>query len=92
MGPMPMPSMPMQQMPARGKSMWLWIVIAVVFVVAGVVWWYINQMVVEPVVQQQPPVNQEAREDIIIGNEIQAADSTDIDAEFKAIDNDINSL
>lgn len=88
MGPMPS----MSPMPAKSKSVWLWVVIAVVLVVAGVAWWYINQMTVEPVVQQGPSVNQEAREDMMINKDIQATDSTDVDSEFKAIDSDINSL
>ena len=91
-GPMgPMPAMP-GGMPGKKKSMWLWVIIAVAVAVAGAAWWYINRMVVEPVVQQQPAIDQEARKDMMIGKDIQAADSTNIDAEFQSIDSDLNSL
>lgn len=81
----------MPSMPAKNKSMWLWIVVAVAVVVAGLAWWYISQMAVEPVAQQ-PKVNQEAREDTMINKDIQEADLGDLDMEFQAVDSDLNSL
>lgn len=89
-GPTPMPSM--SPMAVKNKSIWLWVVIVIALVVAGAAWWYINQTVVEPVVQQQPPINLEAREDITISKDIQSTDSVNLDSEFKTIDNDISGL
>lgn len=94
--PAPMPVMPpmpsMQDVPSKSKSIWLWVVILGALIVAGVAWWYISQMAVEPLVQQEPAINQEARTDILINKEIQGAGAANIDSEFKAIDADINSL
>ena len=86
-----MPSMP-SSMPAKKKSMVLWIIIAAAVIVGAVAWWYINKMAPEPMVQQQPQINQEAREDVIIMGSIEEANSGNIDSEFKSIDNDINGL
>ncbi len=92
MGPTPPPATGIVPTPSKGKSMMLWVIVAIACVAAGVAWWYISQMSVEPVVQQQPAINQEAREDMKINQEIQNTDSANLDAEFKSIDNDINSL
>ena len=85
---------PMMDHITKKKSHWALVSVVIVLVVVFfVAWWYVNQMSFKliPVVQQ-PATNQEAREDIMINNEIQAADSTDIDSEFKEVDTDINSL
>ena len=94
---MPMPGQPVSpapapSMPASKKSFLLWIIIAIALVVGAVIWWYVGQMAVEPIVQQQPDINQEARIDTMINKDIQSVDSANIDAEFKTIDADINSL
>ncbi|MDP3697782.1 MAG: hypothetical protein Q8R55_07285 [Candidatus Taylorbacteria bacterium] len=82
----------MSQMSMKKKGPWLWIIIGIAAAVAGVAWWYISQMAVEPVGQQPSPVNQEAREDTMLSKDIQEADLGDLDKEFQAIDNDLNSL
>lgn len=88
--PAPMPQMPVA--PAKKKSFLLWIVMGVALAVAGGAWWYISQMAVEPIVQQQPDINQEARIDTMINKDIQSIDDTNLDSEFKTIDADIDSL
>lgn len=91
MGQMP-PIQSMPSMPAKGRSMLMWVIIAIALVVTGVAWWYISQIEVEPMVQGQPNVDKEAREDMMINKDIQEADSVNIDSEFKTVDNDINTL
>ena len=87
------PTSPMMpQVSMKKKGPWLWVIIGIVAAVAGLAWWYINNMTVQPVVQQQPVINQEAREDISIGNEIKETDLGNLDKEFQAIDSDLNSL
>ncbi len=88
MGPTP-PMMPKMSMEKKGS--WLWIIIGIAVAVAGLAWWYIGRMAVEPGVQQ-PQINKEAREDMIIGNDIQEASLGDLDMEFQAVDQDLNSL
>lgn len=88
----PMGPMPSTQMPIKKKGPWLWVIIGIAVAVAGLAWWYISQMAVESVGQQQPPVNQEAREDTMINKDIQEADLGNLDAEFQSVDSDMNSL
>lgn len=85
-GPTPMPSIS-----AKKKNLWLRVIIGIAVAVAGLAWWYISRMAVEPVVQQSQ-VNQEAREDTMISKDIQEADLGDLDMEFQAVDSDLNSL
>lgn len=75
------------------KSHWtiVGVVIAAV-VILFVIWWYVTQMRVEAPITGQPQINQEAREDAVLNSEIEQTDLGDIDAEFKSIDSDINSL
>jgi len=89
-GPTPsMPSIP--KIPRKNKSLF-WLVLVIIVVVGVAVWWYIGQMVPESVVQQQPQIDQEAREDALISNDIEGNDLGDLDAEFEDIDKDLNSL
>lgn len=90
-GPDPMGQMPQTPMSMKKKNPWFWMIIALVFVIGLAVWWYLGQNIPEPTVQQ-PQVNQEAREDIIIDRDINNADLGDINVEFKSIDSDLNSL
>lgn len=89
----PMPSMPPAASP-KSQGMLLWIIIAIVVLAGSVAWWYLSRMMssVEPVVQQQPQINQEAREDMLIDDDIQSANLGDLDMEFKSIDNDLNGF
>ena len=71
-----------------------WMLVGVVMFMLAlfvVVWGYVVQMNVEPVVQQ-PVLNTPAREDAEINKEIQDTDLGDVDNEFQAVDADINSL
>ncbi|MDO8496676.1 MAG: hypothetical protein Q7S43_04495 [bacterium] len=83
---------PVSPMPIKHKNYLFLAIILVIGVVSFMAWWYINQMKVVVPVTNQPEVNQEAREDAVLNNEIQQTDLGDLDAEFKSIDSDLNSL
>lgn len=61
-------------------------------IILFVIWGYVTKMRVEAPVIGQPQINQEAREDAVLNSEIEQTDLGDIDAEFKSIDSDLNSL
>ncbi len=86
----PMPSMP--QVTVKKGNYWFWIVVAIILVVGGLVWWYVGQMAVDAPIVGQPQINKEAREDMMISNDIQAVDPGNLDKEFMEIDKDLNSL
>jgi uncharacterized protein HemX len=87
------PQMPrMPQMASRPKvSPLLWVVLVLALAGAGAAWWYINQMVVDPIVEA-PKIDQEAREDKLLSQELQGTDVGDVEQEFQDVDKDINSL
>lgn len=91
-GPASMPGVSSSEPAKKGINPLFLLIVAGAVLVAGIAWWYISQMAGEPMVQQQATVNQEARQDMLINKDIQAIDSTNLDSEFKTIDNDINSL
>ena len=72
--------------------MWFWIVIAIILASGGLAWWYVSQMGNDMPLVEQTQIDQEAREDAMISGEIQEADPGNVDAEFQAIDNDMNNL
>lgn len=75
------------------KSHWTIVGIVIAAIITlFVIWWYIIQMRVEAPVTGQSQIDQEARENAILDNEIQQTDLGDINAEFKSIDSDLNSL
>lgn|SRR3989344_3096670 len=75
------------------KKSHLFLTVVLSLVAVGVfAWWYISQMSDEPVVVNPPKINQEAREDTQINAEIGGVDTGNLDAEFQAIDTDLNSL
>jgi len=88
------PQMP--QMPVTGGkfgSKMLWVILGLSLVAGGLAWWYVNNMMApKPFVQQGPVVDQEERQDTLIGNEIKEVDLGDLDKEFQEIDKDLNSL
>ena len=86
----PIPSMP-QAVPKK-DNYWFWIVIAVILVVGALVWWYVNQMAIEAPTMGQPQINKEAREDIMMSNDIEGTDLGDLNKEFMEVDKDLNSL
>lgn len=90
--PTVLPNQSMSTGPIKKKSPLLWIILAVVVAAAGLAWWYISQMEAEPVVFDQPKINKEAREDTMISKDVQEVDLGNLDAEFKAMDSDLNSL
>ena len=85
-----MPSM--TQTPMKKKGSLFLVVILVLVAVGAFAWWYIGQMNDEPVVVNQPQVNQDVREDIQINKELGEIDLGNLNAEFQAIDTDLNSL
>lgn len=75
------------------KSHWTIVGIAIAAVITlFVIWWYVTKIKIEIPVIGQPQVDQEAREDAMLSSEIQQTDVGDVDAEFKSIDSDLNSL
>lgn len=75
------------------KSHWTIVGVMIAAVITlFVIWWYVTQMRVEAPVAGQPQTNQEAREDAALNSEIEQTDLGDLDAEFKSIDSDLNSL
>ena len=86
-----MSPMPQASMTKKSRSTF-WITILALAAVGAFAWWYIGQMSDEPLVVNQPNINQEARQDTLISGQIQSVDMGDLDAEFKAIDTDLNSL
>lgn len=87
----PPPSMQQQSVPKQ-SGYWFWIVVAIIIAFGGLAWWYVNQLVVEAPIIEQPQVNKEARQDFMIQNEIDEADPGNLDKEFMEIDKDINNL
>src|SRR3989338_2169981 len=76
----------------KKKGHWILVAVAIAAVATFfVIQFYIDQMVVEMVVRQ-PVLNQEAREDALISNEVQDVDLGDLNTEFEDIDKDLNSL
>lgn len=69
-----------------------WFLIIAIVAVGVFIWWYLGQMSPEPALTEQPKINQEARQDALINNEIQNIDLGNIDKEFDSIDKDLNSL
>lgn len=96
MPPVIPPSQLGNQMPvvasAKKINPLFFVVVAVIIVVGAIAWWYVGQMAPEPVVQEQPKINQEARQDALIGNEINQVDLGNMDADLQQIDADLNSL
>lgn len=89
----PVPQSLMMTEPGKKKfNFLLWVLIAALVAIGALTWWYLNQMSPEPVLTEQPKINQEARQDILINNEIQDIDLGNIDKEFESIDKDLNSL
>ena len=86
------PMNPMPQTMPKKDNYWFWIVIAVILVVGGLVWWYVNQMTIEAPIMGQPQINKEAREDIMMSNDIEGTDLGDLNKEFMEVDKDLNSL
>lgn len=75
------------------KSHWAIVGVTIgAIIILFVIWGYVTKMKVEAPVTGQPQTNQEAREDAALSSEIQQTDLGDIDAEFKPIDSDLNSL
>ncbi|MBI2064793.1 MAG: hypothetical protein HYT62_01925 [Candidatus Yanofskybacteria bacterium] len=69
------------------------ITVLVLIAVGAFTWWYIGQMNDEPVVIEQSKTNQDAREDALINQALGGVDAGgNLDAEFQAIDTDLNSL
>ena len=85
-------SQPLGAMPAKKKSPLFLIVVVVILAFGALVWWYVSRMAVEPVVQLPPSQNQEVREDTLLNKEVQDTDLGNLDAEFQAVDSDLNSL
>lgn len=79
------------------KSHWF-LVAVIIFLLAGalIAWFYSRQMKFDFGINNQnkpkTPQEQEAREDVVIKNEIESVDVGDLDAEFNSIDSDLNSL
>jgi hypothetical protein len=95
------PPNPLSQIPSNApltkKNMhyeYFLLAIAVVVLGAGICWWQINQLnkesTYEMVVSPTPNASQEEISNL--NSDLQAADTTDLDAEFKQVDNDLNSL
>ena len=80
------------QMSMKKKSPLFLVIVLVLVAVGAFAWWYVGQMNDEPVVVSQPQVNQDAREDIEINKELGEIDLGNLNAEFQAIDTDLNSL
>ncbi len=75
------------------KSHWTIVGVTIgAIIILFVIWGYVTQMKFETPVTGQPQTNQEAREDAALSGEVQQTDLGDIDAEFKPIDGDLNSL
>lgn len=75
------------------KSHWTIVGLTIgTIIILFVIWGYVTKMRVEAPVAGQPQTNQEAREDAVLNSEIEQTDLGDIDAEFKSIDSDLNSL
>jgi|SRR3989344_622462 len=86
----PMPQMSQASMKKK-NSLFLIVIFALV-AVGTFAWWYIGQMSEEPIIIDQPKINRDVREDLELSKEIEEVDTSDLDAEFKAIDADLNSL
>lgn len=90
--PAPMAQMPAVPMPAKKKNLWFWITVGTLVAVGGLAWWYVSQMAVEAPVVQQPKIDKQAREDMLLQSEVQATNEGNLDKEFTDIDKDLNSL
>ena len=78
---------------APKKKNYLFLIVVLVLVAVGAfAWWYVSQMGNEPLVLDEPQINQDAREDALISRELGDVDMGDLDSEFESIDSDINSL
>ena len=90
----PVESMPANA-PASAKSPLPWIILAILVLVAagGYWWWQMSAYNAQPQIvaspSPTPAFDEDTQGDI---NEIEAATSSDLDAEFQSIDQGINEL
>lgn len=89
--PAPQAPPPLQVSAKKKISPLFWVIVAVVVAAAGAAWWYVSRMETEPVIQPVQ-IDEETREDTLTGKEINEVDLGDLDSEFEAIDNDLDSL